>query len=540
MLLSQLIKKTTLSMMLAIGLSVTLNANTCDKRAFNIAITDTVTINEVLVQLSDVCKFSVVAKDIIAGEELNKPINGVNIKDLSLRETFNVLIRGNNLDYEFKNQTLSVSALQTKTFKIDYITGIREGTAIVRASTDSSPYEFGGTGDTSSLEDNRITTLEKFDFWANVSNEITAILNNGTESYQAIPPIINQNAGLVTVTGMKSQIARVGEYVTEMQRRLKRQVMLDVSIIEVKLNNDYTRGVDWSQFKLRFNTYLGNNPNNPTSFIFGNRNPSAMIDKPAEFKDLKINGDTTSVRVKDETYTWGQEMGLKASQAGGVWAIGANLNFDIAGAINFLETKGKTKVISSPKVMTLNNQQAIITVGDVINYVILESQDFSDDGKKTSQNKTMYSSFIGILLNITPEISDDNKIMLRINPSLSEFRHSEDGARLVGPDGNPIDRSIAPDTREKKISTVITVNNGDTVILGGMIGQSKGKRNTNVPVLSQIPLVGSLFKSTSDVLSTTELVFIITPTIVDSISDKKLVDSLKDLGYSKSIYYNEQ
>lgn len=527
MLLSQLIKKTTLSMMLAIGLSVTLNANTCDKRAFNIAITDTVTINEVLVQLSDVCKFSVVAKDVIAGEELNKPINGVNIKDLSLREAFNILIRGNNLDYEFKNQTLSVSALQTKTFKIDYITGVREGTAILRASTDSSPTEFEkGDNDSTKLEDNRITTVEKFDFWSTLSTEIMSILNNGTEKYQAIAPIINQNAGLVTITGMKSQIARVQKYMDEMQRRLKRQVMLDVTIVEVQLSNNYTKGVDWSKFEIGFNTYLGNNKNFGFSqFRYGN------IGQPVSNK----------VKDSDETmieYPSRDGIKYKASSDNGAWILGANLNFNLDGAINFLETKGKTKVVSSPKVMTLNNQQAIITVGSVINYVLKKSSKASDSGSTMSEDLTMYSSFIGILLNITPEISDDNKIMLRINPSLSEFKYKEDDA-YKGANRDDY-RSIAPDTKEKKISTVITVNDRDTVILGGMIGQSKLKNNNSVPVLSGLPLVGDLFKSTKDILSTTELVFIIKPTIMDNTSNKKLADSLKDLGYSKSIYYNEQ
>ena len=225
----------------------------------------------------------------------------------------------------------------------------------------------------------------------------------------------------------------------------------------------------------------------------------------------------------------------------GFWTIGANLNFNINGAINFLETKGKTKVVSNPKVLTLNNQQAIITVGDVINYVLVESTNSSDSGSTVSEETKMYSTFIGILLNITPEISDQNKIMLRINPSLSEFRNDidklpttrlENGRIITDP------RKIAPDTKEKKISTVITVNDGDTIILGGMIAQDKNKKNTSVPFLSQIPLVGNLFKSTGDILSTTELVFIITPRLMDN-TGKNIADSLKELGYSKSLYTYE-
>lgn len=534
--MSKLTKKLALSLILALGLSTGLNASACDKRAFNISITDTVTLNDILTQLSDTCNFSIVAKDAIAAEALKKELAGVSIKNLSLREVFNILINENNLGYEFNNQALMVSALQTKTFKIDYITSIREGNAIIRASTDSSPKEFDAERNTELLDENVIKATEKFDFWANVAEEITYILNNGTEKYQAIPPIINQNAGLVTVTATKAQLKRVDEYVKELQRRLKRQVMLDVTIIEVKLDNSYTKGIDWSKFQLGFNTYLGNDPENPfpsfSNYRFGNSSRIATN---------IANTETGKDGQKAQGYAVAGTPSLNKAVGNGFWTIGANLNFNINGAINFLETKGKTKVVSNPKVLTLNNQQAIITVGDVINYVLVESTNSSDSGSTVSEETKMYSTFIGILLNITPEISDQNKIMLRINPSLSEFRNDidklpttrlENGRIITDP------RKIAPDTREKKVSTVITVNDGDTIILGGMIAQSKDKKNTNVPVLSEIPLLGNLFKSTGDILSTTELVFIITPILMDN-TGKNIADSLKELGYSKSLYTYE-
>ncbi|CZE49183.1 pilus (MSHA type) biogenesis protein MshL [Campylobacter geochelonis] len=514
-------KKFGVAFVLAMSLAASsLSANsTCDRRAFNIAVTDVVTLNEMLVQLSDVCKFSVVAKDAIAADELKKQINGINIKDLSLREVFNVLISENNLDYEYSNSVLKVSALQTKTFKIDYITSIREGTAITKASVDSAPVEVGNDGDNERESDNQISTKERFHFWENVSGEITAILNNGTEKYVAIAPIINENAGLITVTATKAQINRVAKYVADMQRRLKRQVILDVSIIAVDLRNDYTTGIDWSKFNIGFNSYLNNNiaTPNPSNFSFGNSRTGVVA---------ATDGTTGNPVV-------GNLHSEKASASNGAWAIGANFNFNIEGMINFLETKGKTKVISSPKVMTLNNQPALISVGDNINYRVLQesSNDNSLSGK-TNTTYTQYSVFIGILLNILPEISDDNKIMLRINPSLSNFKYEDDNTRQINI------REIAPDTLQKKLSTVVTVGDGDTVILGGLIGQTKGKDNTSVPLLSSIPLIGDLFQSTKDKLTTTELVFVVTPRIFDN-TNVPMRESLKELGYSKSLYSYE-
>ncbi|MDA3046376.1 pilus (MSHA type) biogenesis protein MshL [Campylobacter sp. VBCF_06 NA8] len=532
-------KKLSLAAMLALSLGVTglSAASNCDRKALNIKVNDVVTLNEMLTQLSDMCRFSVVAKDAIAQEELAKELQGVSIKDMSLREVFDLLIKENNLSYDYSNNVLKISALETKTFKVDYITSVREGIATTKASVDSAPVEVGEDEDKEKLDDNKITSTEKFDFWERISDDITSILNNGTEKYVAVAPIVNQNAGLITVTATKSQIARVDSYLKNMQKRLGRQVLLDVNIISVELHNEYTTGIDWSKFQLGFNTYIGGDANTPTSYTFGNRNATPMQTErmtmtPTTYKDDAGNDRTMWQPSGFNRYEWGREMGVKASQASGIWGIAANLNFSIDGMINFLETKGKTKVVASPKVTTMNNQPAIISVGDTINYLLLESATSltaASDGSSVTSDQTQYSIFIGILLNILPEISDDNRIMLRINPSLSSFKYAEDDIKTSTP------RNIAPDTLQKKLSSVVWVDDGDTVILGGLIGQTKTKNNTRVPILAEIPLVGNLFKSTADVLSTTELIFVVTPHIIDN-TGAPLASSLKELGYSKSVY----
>lgn len=505
------IKKIALSLLLATSVSYISAAEVCDRRAFNIAVTDTVSINEILVQLSDVCKFSVVPKDSVAAAELQKQLVGINIKDMALREVFNVLVSENNMDYEYKNGILQVSALKTQTFKVDYINAIREGTANIKAAIDSSPYEFDDDRGTDGMEDNAIKASERFSFWETISNEITLILNNGTEGYIAVAPIINQNAGLITVTATKSQLKRVEDYINSMQNRLNKQVILDVSIISVDMNNEYTTGIDWSKFKLGFDSYLNYGKNNQLNY--------------------DANGKVISERVGGSRIN-SLNKAFGTTDNGSGFIVGAAFNFNIAGMVNFLELRGKTKTISSPKVMTLNNQPAIITVGDVINYKLQTDIDNSDTGTSRVTYE-QYSSFIGVLLNITPTISDNGKIMLRINPSLSNFKYAEDDKLEVAKG-----RDKAPDTNERKISTVITANSGDTVILGGLIEQRKGKNNTSVPVLSSIPLVGNLFKSTSDVLKVTELVFVITPRLVNDTS-RPVADSLKELGFSKSLYTYE-
>ena len=478
--------------------------STCLSKNFSMKITDDVSLSDVLNQLSEMCDFSIVAKDSYSKKELDEKVFGVNIRNMSLSEVFDLLLNEKNLSYEFANNVLKISSLQTRIFKIDYITSVREGTAITKASVDASPSEVGSSSSSDSSssdiknENNLIRTTERFDFWEKLDAELKAILNNSSEHITAPDPIINQNAGLITVTATPSQLKRVEKYIAEMQRRLKKQVVIDVSIIAVDLNNEYKQGVDWSKFELGFNTYIGN----PGS----NTNSSA---------------------------SWTNKGNSLSDGFGRTLNIAANLNFSIDGMINFLETNGKAKVVSSPKVTTLNNQQALISVGDNINYRVQEQ---TDSGNSNSDRLTttykQYSVFIGILLNLLPEVSDNNKIMLRINPSLSSFKYAEDDTRGQ----NTSIREIAPDTVQKKLSTVVQVNSGDTIILGGLIGQTKNKQNTAVPLLADIPLIGNVFKSTRDGIRTTELIFVITPRVVDLEDPKPVKQSLKDLGFSKTIY----
>lgn len=184
----------------------------------------------------------------------------------------------------------------------------------------------------------------------------------------------------------------------KLEQRLKKQVIIDVSIIAVSLNKTHSSGINWQKFNIDFSSKTNDGKN---SFI-GVENSKGFI------KNLGFRAD---------------------------------LNFD--SILNFLSQNGKTKVLSNPKLMALNNQQAIISIGDTINYQVKDTSKGTENGTTVSESFNNYSIFIGILLNILPEISDDGKIMLRINPSLSDFKYLEDNQRQKEP------RTIAPDTIQK-------------------------------------------------------------------------------------------
>lgn len=516
--LKSMLNKTVLSISAALILSSSLSAADCSKRAFDIKVNkEDTSAYEIINQLSKVCDFSVVYKDSYSKNILNTRQDGISIKNMHINNVFDLLIKEQGLDYEFANNILKIQGLQTKTFKLDYITSVRKGSAITKANVESqasSSDSSSSSSSSSSDSDNMIETKEEFDFWKNIGKEISDIVQNSGQNIPIVPPTINSNAGLITVTSSNEILDRIETYLNQVQESLKKQVIIDVSIIEVSLNKSHKTGIDWTQFNLGFDT-TGNLPGIkdmiPDGFIFNG------------------TGNTNNKILNSTNIAFGK---LHNGKWYGKENIAFNMGVNLTGMINFLKESGDVKVVSSPKIATLNNQQALITVGNTYNYKLKGSSTTNGDGNSTGDADEEKSIFVGILLNILPEISDDNKIMLRINPSIS--------ALLDDKDAQVKDRKVAPDTRQKKLSTVVQVRDGETIVLGGLITDSDTFKKNGIPVLQDIPLVGKLFGSKEKSKDKAELVFVITPHIVDFTKDKEdIKKSLEDLGYTLAIDYKE-
>ncbi|WP_243705904.1 pilus (MSHA type) biogenesis protein MshL [Campylobacter volucris] len=439
-------------------------ANLCHQRVFDISVDSKSTLLEILNELGKECGFSIIIKDSLAQKKLNTAQNYLHIRKMSLREIFNLLLKENNLAYDYEKNILKIYGKVVKTFKIHYISSIREGQSITKASVDSRPRQ--GEYEHSNKEaDNLVISTDRFDFWEKIAEEIQALLDENTTK-----PIINTNAGIITLQATPYEITRVQNYLNDLNKRLKKQVLIDVSIVAVHLNKNHSSGINWQELAFKLN---------------------------GDDKDFIIN-------------------------KGGIKNINLKANIQTQAIINLLQENGKTTVLSNPKLMALNNQQAIISIGDTINYQVKESSKGTENGSTISETYNNYSIFVGILLNILPEISDDHKIMLRINPSLSDFKYSVDNHRQNKP------RNIAPDTIQKKLSTVVEVEDSQTLILGGLISKNSINNQNEINLLSKIPIFGLLFQGKQNIEDVSEIVFIIKPTIIKE--DKKILN-LKDLGF---------
>ena len=487
----------------------------CSYELFSISSTKNTKIIDFVNQLSDDCGYSVIVTDPKAEKYLNKRLNKTNLKNLTIDEVLDIILSENNLTYTLSNNLLKISYLTTKIFNIDYILSQRKSTGSTDVTlSSSSPNDqaamYGGamqqnqgnggqSGNTSNSTSDtgiKIESTDEVKFWEQLDKEFQKVLNRPEDTYKATAPIINKNAGLITVTATRQQLKRFDNYLKRLQSKVQLQVLIDVQLLSVTMSEGKTTGIDWKQLYALQNVDL-------SIHHLNNTNVSTWDEK---------DGDVSITEMTN----------------GGISAVGNLVSIKAGGKLNevikFLKTQGDVNSISNPKVLTLNNQPALITAGTEYFYQIKSSTNQQGAGgglAATTQNNLIQSVFAGVLLTITPEISDNKTITLKINPSLSET--TTDISQTVN-----TGREMPPDLNRRQLSSVVTVKDGNRIILGGLINTKNSTKTNKVPLLGDIPLISSLFKYEEKTKETQELVIIIEPHIIHK---EKNSISLSELGY---------
>ncbi len=438
----------------------------CENKFFSFSVKDSsgggISTLDILENITDECKMTMVFEDKDVKPILGKKLNYVNVKDFSLKELLNLLLSDKNLFYSLdKNQKiLKISYLKTKTYLIDYVSFTK------RTSTTNKTIKTGSSTGNGGGEDS--TTMDftsDFQFWTKIESQINSILERNNDSAkQGSKALINQDAGMVTVTGNKRQLDSVERYIKEMMKRLHKEILIEAKLIEVTYDNSKTNGVNWSNFQLSIN---------------GSSDASRQ----------RVDGVLTN-GFREPNYLIGY-------------------NFSMDGLIKFLKTQGDVKIVSNPKIMTLNNQPAVINVGTEVNYRYDDGSttSISNGTTTTTPSYTTDSTFVGVTLDITPQVTSDNFIMLKINPIVSEISKEH-----IDSNGVPF---LAPDIKIKQLSSIVKVKDGNKVLIGGLINKNTNIQTTSVPLLSSIPLIGQAFKSDAKVITNSELIIVLIPHIID-------------------------
>jgi general secretion pathway protein D len=436
-----------------------LNASSCENKLFSYSNSlnpnARITIDRFLALLAtQKCGINIIYKDSKARAIANEKMPFVRIRDYTINQIFDLILGKRGLFYTLEGNNLIVSYYKTKSYKLNFISSSRTGTSVLDAT------------------DSKVKNKYKFDFWDKIETQLNNILKNTAgEKDKVFAPIVNRNTGVIIVTGTKKQIKAVDEYIKNLQDSLTKEVLIDVKIYSVELSKSHHTGIDWSTLSLSLGA------------------TGAPVSVPARAK-----------------YIVGSQSVFKSA------------TFNIAGLLNFLAQYGNVNSISNPKIMTLNNQKAIISVGDTIYYKYASSVVTDQNGNPQTQY-TIDHKFVGVILDITPQISDNGEIILSIAPRISAFR---DINQL-----NSTTRDMPPDTKDNTMLSVVRVKDGDTIVLGGLISDDESLKVNGVPILKEIPIIKYLFSSRDRISTKKELVFVITPHIIKE-KEKK---TLRDLGF---------
>ena len=285
---------------------------------------------------------------------------------------------------------------------------------------------------------------------------------------EAASVIMNPESGVVTVRATQRQHDRIQEFIDRVINSARRQVLIEATIVEVTLKDGYQQGIDWSQIASGgLVEFIGN----PLS-------------------------TATNLRYTKNTN-------------------------DPKALITLMDTFGTSKVLSSPRVSVLNNQTALLKVVENIVYFKVDSQlaTGTTTGSSTtnpirSYNTTPQTVSVGLVLSVTPQISDTDMITLNVRPSVTSL------VKMVldpNPDLTTVKNEV-PQLQTREIESVMRVASGNIAILGGLMDDSIDYQNQRVPLIGQVPLFGETFNNRNNQAKKRELVIFLRPVVIKDAS----------------------
>jgi MSHA biogenesis protein MshL len=490
---------------------------------------------------------------IVAGTRYNMLINPevsgtitANLKDVTLFEALDAVRELYGYDYKVEGTRIYIRPLtmQTRMFKVNYLTAIRKGvsslrvssTSVASAGTSNSGNQTNASGGNNSGNNSgnnnggnngdnsgnngqggsqsqrdaaNVSTTSASDFWLELKTALDAIIETGKDGRSVT---ISPQSGVILIRAMPDELRNVDMYLKATQLSVDRQVILEAKILEVELNSNYQSGVNWAAFG---------------KFAAGgnNRFSAGMLQPDTTLTPLG-HGALSSVGKAGVNGTTGSSLGASADAVGSLFGLAFQTS-NFAALISFLEGQGTVHVLSSPRIATLNNQKALLKIGTDEFYVTGVSTTTTTSGNgagTTSPTVTLQPFFSGVVLDVTPQIDDQGNIILHVHPSVSQVSTVNKGLNL-GSLGNFSLPLAASSTSE--MDSMVRGQDGQVVAIGGLMRQATTSDRSGVPGASDIPVIGALFRSTGDVVQKRELVVLIKPTIVETSSDwnQDLLDS---------------
>jgi MSHA biogenesis protein MshL len=436
--------------------------------------------------------------NILVHPEINDRLS-LTLKQVSLVETLQAVRDLYGLDYQRAGSGYMIvpATVQTRVFQLNYLDLHRSGVSHTRVSsgqvTQGKSSDSGASGGTSSkssggepeeVSGTSVVTENESDFWKGIEADLRLLMGGEAKNV-----VVNRQSGVIVVRGMPAQLRDVANYLQRTQSTVTRQVILEAKIVEVELNSGYQAGINWSTLLTHGNQ----------SYFIGQRTPPAGFGHdPLTPPDIATNV-TPGVPI----------VGQLVNQISGAFTLAVDAT-DFNGFIQLLDTQGRTRVLSSPRVSTLHNQKAIIKAGSDEFFVTgVKSDITTGTATTTSLNVELTPFFSGVALDVTPQVSEDGTVLLHIHPTVSEVTDQTKRVEFGGGSSNlPLAFS-----QIRESDSVVRAHSGQLIVIGGLMRETRKREDYKTPLLGDVPGLGKLFKSQRDQSRTVELVLLLRPLV---------------------------
>ncbi len=418
------------------------------------------------------------ARDAEINIDVNSSISGsvsINAIDQSLPQILQRISRQVDIRWAFEKEDYLIVEPDSpvlKNYRIDYVNIARTTESNVNVASGVS-----NGADSASGPNNSSTSLSQEttnDFWGSLGANLAVILGGNPEEVAASGSVIvSPESGIVSVRATERQHEEVYNFIESVRSRALYQVLIEATVVEVTLNDRFQSGVDWALI---------------------NRD-SGQINFVQSLTGLNLGNTPSNVLTIDKT--------------AGADAIGTT--------ISLLNRFGDTQILSSPKLMALNNQTAMLRVVDSRIYFNIEVEPGVPGTASSPAIQPTFTSIIntvpvGFTMSVTPQISEDDKVTLNVRPTISRIlRFVNDPNPLLAASG--VVNSI-PEIQIREIESILQIDSGQIAILGGLMQDTLDLQKQGLPGLNRLPVVGDLFNYRDETTQKTELIVFIRPVVI--------------------------
>jgi type II secretory pathway component GspD/PulD (secretin) len=447
------------------------------------------------------------------------------VENVPIQDIFDIMLRGNSLAYDKKGEIYSVmteaeyktlygktffDTRQVKVMRLKYaipeqafslLDALKSDIGKVLVDSESGNVLIMDTPEKISLMQQSLEEFEK----KNVVEVFTLKYAKAKEVEETLKTQLDtKKVGYIKADERTNQVMvqTLPERMEEIKRLIKnldgqtREVLIDTKIIKIKLSDTLDSDLEWegifSVARKYGMTYVGSYPYSAVQ-----ASAAAWRSRSQVLSDL--GGNIGSYPFSGTTSDYSASTPVTPGESLHIGTISSNRDYDVF--VKYLQTLGSTKILSNPKLVVVNNQEAKIHVGERQAYVTTTTT----TGQTTSAIAEQVTFVdVGIQLSVTPTINEDGYITMKVKPEISSVVST-----LTTPTKNEIpiiDTSMA--------ETTVLIKDGTTLIIGGLRKEEKTRTADQFPFLGKIPLLGFFFKTSSNRNERTELLVMLTPHII--------------------------